>query len=194
MQTDGPRTRVYPVHARTSFLVYGLILSIAIFFVATFIAYLARFVLNSDIGPRPALPVILWVSTAVLLLGSHFLWRAYRNIRLERQKPFRRNITIAFIFGGIFCVLQSVGITELAEGHWRQAVHVSGALAAIAFLIFLHVAHFVAGYIGLAYVTVQAHRGRYDHEFHNGVRLAAIYWRFLDVVWLIMLLMFWFTG
>lgn len=53
-------------------------------------------------------------------------------------------------------------------------------------LVLLHILHFVAGMIGLSIVTYRGLKGRYDHEYHHGVRLCAFYWRFLDVVWVIL--------
>lgn len=51
-------------------------------------------------------------------------------------------------------------------------------------LILLHALHFVAGMIALTIVTRRGLAGRYDHEYHAGVKLCARYWRFLDVVWI----------
>ncbi len=51
-------------------------------------------------------------------------------------------------------------------------------------LILLHALHFVAGMVALTLVTRRGLAGRYDHEYHAGVKLCARYWRFLDVVWI----------
>ena len=51
-------------------------------------------------------------------------------------------------------------------------------------LILLHALHFVGGMVALTIVTVRSLAGRYDHEYHGGVKLCAVYWRFLDVVWI----------
>ena len=51
-------------------------------------------------------------------------------------------------------------------------------------LILLHAAHFLAGMVALTLVTRRGLAGRYDHEYHAGVKLCARYWRFLDVVWI----------
>jgi cytochrome c oxidase subunit 3 len=51
-------------------------------------------------------------------------------------------------------------------------------------LILLHAVHFVAGMMALTIVTWRGLAGRYDHEYHGGVKLCALYWRFLDVVWI----------
>lgn len=51
-------------------------------------------------------------------------------------------------------------------------------------LILLHAMHFVAGMSALTIVTRRGLAGRYDHEYHAGVKNCATYWRFLDVVWI----------
>lgn len=61
-------------------------------------------------------------------------------------------------------------------------------------MILLHGLHFTGGLVALATVTRRGLAGRYDHEYHAGVRLCALYWRFLDVVWLIMFGMFLLTS
>lgn len=195
MLVESSRIRVYPDYAKTTFLVYVLIGSIAVFFLATFIAYASRYVLAGPVvGTASKLPHLLWWSTAVLFLGSHFLFRAYALVRREKQKPFRITLTVSFLLGGLFCVIQSIGIGQLTHEHWEQAGNQAGLIASVILMAFLHVAHFAAGYIALGYVLVQAYRGRYDHEYTNGVRLAAIYWRFLDLIWLCMLLLFWLAA
>ena len=52
--------------------------------------------------------------------------------------------------------------------------------------VLLHALHVLGGMIYLALVTRNGLLGRYDHEYYVGVRHAAMYWHFLDVVWLMM--------
>lgn len=73
----------------------------------------------------------------------------------------------------------------------RPTNHLEGLLFV---LVLLHILHFVAGMIGLSIVTVRGLKGRYDHEYHSGVRLCAVYWRFLDVVWVILFAAFLLTS
>jgi cytochrome c oxidase subunit 3 len=42
------------------------------------------------------------------------------------------------------------------------------------------------GIVALVATTVSAFRGKYDHENHAGVKHAAMYWHFLDIVWIVM--------
>ena len=195
MLVESPRIRVYPDFAKTTFLIYVLIASLAVFFLATFIAYTTRFIFGHQLVTGIArLPQLLWWSTGFLFLCSHFLFRAYALVRREKQKQFRIALTISFLLGGLFCTVQTLGIAQLIDLHREQAGIQPGAIASVAFMVFLHVAHFAVGYIALGYVLFQAYHGRYDHEYANGVRLAGIYWRFLDVIWLCMLLLFWLAA
>jgi cytochrome c oxidase subunit III len=64
----------------------------------------------------------------------------------------------------------------------------------IFFFVLVHAAHVLGGMIYLAIVTHRALDGRYDHENYVGVKHAAMYWHFLDVVWLLMFGTFLFAG
>ena len=57
---------------------------------------------------------------------------------------------------------------------------------ALFMLILLHALHVVGGIIYLIMVQVGAVSGLYDHESHAPVKHAAIYWHFLDIVWILM--------
>ena len=127
MLVETSRIRFYPEYAKTTFLVYALIGSIAVFFLATFIAYAVRYVFaGPPVGTVPQLPRLLWWSTAILFLGSHFLFRAYALVRREKQKQFRIALTISFLLGGLFCIVQSIGIRQLTIEHWELAGNQAG--------------------------------------------------------------------
>ena len=61
-------------------------------------------------------------------------------------------------------------------------------------LVLLHAAHVAGGVIYFAAVTRRALDGYNDHEYYTGVRNAAMYWHFLDVVWLCMFGTFLYLG
>ena len=50
----------------------------------------------------------------------------------------------------------------------------------------LHGVQVIGGLIPLAVVTFQAFRGRYTATDHRGVTYGAMYWHFLDGMWLVM--------
>ncbi|QDT64841.1 cytochrome c oxidase subunit 3 [Calycomorphotria hydatis] len=169
--------------------------SLAMFFVSSVVLYLvARYVLVDKAQPVH-LPWQFWLSTAVLLLGGYSANRAVDLVRRERQEDFRAYFTTATCLGFIFCAIQTFGMMKLLDAHFAIEQAGRSPLNGILFvMIFLHAVHFIVGLSIQVYVNVRAFQGRYDHEYYQGVRLSAIYWRFLDIVWLVMLATFWFTS
>ena len=86
-------------------------------------------------------------------------------------------------------------MVRLLSQHRAAAVSQGLFLYGLIFvLILVHALHVVGGLVGLGITTANALRGRYDHENYTGVRSAAMYWHFLDVVWIIMFLGILLTG
>jgi cytochrome c oxidase subunit 3 len=69
-------------------------------------------------------------------------------------------------------------------------LHVTAASNLYAFTFFmltgLHAAHVVGGVVLLAVVLGRALGGRYGSGRHAGVTYAAMYWHFLDAIWLLL--------
>lgn len=121
--------------------------------------------------------------TAVLLISSFFMNRAETSMEHGDRKGFIRGITITLILGIAF-LLGVVGV------EWPQAIHEgitpsSGADGAIFFMMTgMHAFHVVTGVIFLFIVLRNGARGVYSQERHWAVEAAAVYWHFVDVVWI----------
>jgi len=129
------------------------------------------------------MPMILWLSTAAILLSSYTIHRALDNVVHERQDRFRQALLATLLLAVPFFLAQGAGLATMLS----RATDVGSALKnAVVFLIVVHALHLVGGLIPLILITRRAHAGRYDHEYHTPVRNLAMYWHFLDVVWLVM--------
>jgi heme/copper-type cytochrome/quinol oxidase subunit 3 len=167
-----------------------------------FLASLAMLFLSSMVGyvfirltgsTMPALftidlPWLLWISTVVVMFGSLTIHLALGAIRLERQAEALKWLRITLGVAVLFCLVQVPGLWQLLESHASARTletrnHLFGLIFAF---ILLHALHVLGGVVNLAVVTVKAGRGAYDHEHFVGIRLSAMYWHFLDVVWLVM--------
>jgi cytochrome c oxidase subunit 3 len=166
--------------------------SLGMLFFASMLAYILirneRSGSNADITVH--LPVEVWASTAVLILASFTIHLAYGNIRLERQKPFRAFLVITLLLAIAFLGLQTPVMISL----FRQTGGSKSLAPFVGVLVMVHAIHVVGGVIAMVLVNIRAARGKYDHEANMGVRHAALYWHFLDAVWLVMLTMFLVTG
>ena len=192
MRDDKGNHRV-PARAQTIGM-WLFLAALTMLFGATLVGY---FVVRAN---QPAilhlqLPRSLWISTALMLAGSVAIHFAVEAARHERQQELRRHLVMTCIFAGLFVIVQTPALMTLLREHRRMAVTEHVFVYGLIFvLILVHALHVVGGLIGLGTTTAHAFQGRYDHENYVGVRSAAMYWHFLDVVWIIMYLGIYFAG
>jgi cytochrome c oxidase subunit III len=137
------------------------------------------------------MPPGLWVSTAVILASSFSIHLALRAVHRERQAVFQRCLVVTAALAVMFLVIQVPSLWAFLDEHRAYTDQAAqdrtiGLLpyGMVFFLIVVHAAHLLGGMIPLGIVTHHAWRSRYDHESHNPVRYLAMYWHFLDIVWL----------
>lgn len=135
-----------------------------------------------------SLPGWLWLSTVVVMAGSVTIHWALSAIRRERQAETLRWLWVTLGLAVLFCVVQTPGMISLLSSHGagQSAETPNHLYGLIFFLILVHALHVVGGVVGLIFVTWKAGRGAYDHEHYVGIRHSAMYWHFLDGVWLVM--------
>ncbi len=132
---------------------------------------------------RPELNQFLGLGvTAVLLISSFFMNRGETLINNGDRKGFLANTAITFVLGLGF--LLGVVLVE-----WRLAIEEgltpsSGPAGAAFFMMTgMHAFHVFTGLILLAIVWLNGRRGLYDQKNYP-VEAAAVYWHFVDVVWI----------
>jgi heme/copper-type cytochrome/quinol oxidase subunit 3 len=177
----------------------GMLLILATLFML-FASCMLAYVFIRIYSPHPAaarslrLPQLLWVSTAMMIGVSICFRGAVKSVRRERQVMVRRWLGLAALCAVAFLAIQTPALIELLQKHFvlrSQNVTIYGLIFV---LVLLHAAHVVGGMIGLGVVVHHACKGMYDHEHYYGLSNAAMYWHFLDAVWLVMFGIFWFLG
>lgn len=152
------------------------ILSDAFVFVALLVA---RFYLMGD--TRPELNQTLGlVVTSVLLISSFFMNRAEIAIQNDDRRQFLINTGITLVLGIIFLV----GVVGV---EWQIAPFgpEDGAAGSIFYTMTgFHAFHVLTGVIFLTVVFFNGRKGLYTKEKHWPVEAAAVYWHFVDVVWI----------
>ena len=138
---------------------------------------------------RPHLNQLLGLAvTAVLLLSSFFMNRGETAMAHGDKKGFMNNTIITFVLGLGF--LLGVVMVE-----WRLAAEeglvasfgdpVSGPMGAVFYMMTgMHAFHVFTGLILLFVVWNNARKDLYSADKHWGVEAAAVYWHFVDLVWI----------
>ena len=141
--------------------------------------FVARFnLLGTEI--RPEVNQLLGlVVTSVLLISSFFMNRAEIAIAHGDKKAFLNSTLITLVLGTLF-LIGVVGIewplTPYGPDH-------SAAYSLFYAMTGFHAFHVLTGVIFLAIVYRNGRKGLYTAEKHWPVEAAAVYWHFVDVVW-----------
>src|SRR5215208_4858247 len=132
---------------------------------------------------RPELNQLLGLGvTAVLLISSFFMNRGETLIHNGDRRGFLNNTAVTFLLGLGF--LLGVVLIEwpLASS---EGLTPSSGVAGAAFYMMTgrHAFHVLTGLILLVIVWLNGRRGLYDSKNYP-VEAAAVYWHFVDVVWI----------
>ena len=164
-----------------------LLVSLTMLFLASIAAFLIIRVRSAHWPPPgfPPIPNSLWFSTAVILCASVTIQMAVNAIRRDDEMRLRRYLWATFYVGIAFLLLQTFNWIEFYME--LRGLRIEGAYMGMFYVLTgLHAAHVLGGLIPLGVVIAKARRGAYSRNFYPGVRYSALYWHFLDIVWLVL--------
>lgn len=127
-------------------------------------------------------PLAFFWTTLLLLAVSGCLEAARDAVRHERQAALRRWLIAALASATAFCGTQTFGIRALILSHRPEDTAV-GLNAFVVALTAMHALHVSVAVLFLVFATLQAWRGRYDHEYYFGIVVCAWFWHVLAAAW-----------
>ena len=137
-------------------------------------------------------PPILWVNTVVLLASSIVLDRARYALKARDRSKFNFWWTAATALGILFLVGQALAWRELKNAGVFIASNPSSSFFYV--LTAAHAFHLLGGVSALVYVDVQALRLRLGPAKRTAIDVSAVFWHFLDGLWLYLMLLFYVWG
>ncbi len=181
------RKKIHP-HKFTMWVAIGSIIMM-------FAGLTSAFIVKSNmVSWKPvALPVVFYISTAVILLSSVIIQMALRSFKHRAMEQYRFLIGLTLLLGIAFVVLQWMGFMSL----WHQQITFRGSSGAGQFLyvIFgLHALHVIGGVVMLAVMFLKSYFGKVKLYSSVPVEVAATYWHFVDGLWIYLLVFFLIIG
>ncbi|WP_146593979.1 cytochrome c oxidase subunit 3 [Novipirellula galeiformis] len=168
--------------------------SLLVFFITSIILYgFYAYSRRDDPLSNVPIPMTFLASTVCLLGISGLLHLATASIRREKRLLTSGLMGLSAVLAILFTGFQIHSMYTMLSGPVVQQGNGKGLVGMVIVLAFLHALHVAGGIISLGIVAVRLLQGRYDHERHWPVDFAALYWHFLDIVWLCMLAVFWTT-
>ena len=168
----------------TSGPILGMVLFVAseaMFFATFFGAYFTIREASPAWPPKgiPHLEIgIATILTVILVSSSFVLQQGVRAIRKGHARRLQAWLAATLALGASFLALQLYDYSQLGFG-LKDGIF--GTLFYV--MTSLHMAHVFGGVVFLALVFTQARTGQLSPSRHESLEAGAIYWHFVDVVW-----------
>jgi cytochrome c oxidase subunit 3 len=165
------------------------LLAISMLFIAFTSAYVVRGGLGDDWVPIQ-LPSLLWVNAVLLLASSVTIELTRRALNHGLRSQCNTWLTITALLGAAFLIGQLDVWRQLAAQGIYLATNPSSSFFYL--LTGSHAIHLFGGFLALLYIVWEAWRYRLGPAKRTLVEVTAIYWHFMDGLWIYILVLLWY--
>ncbi|TDD96529.1 cytochrome c oxidase subunit 3 [Flavobacterium cellulosilyticum] len=139
------------------------------------------------------LPTAFYFSTAVIIGCSIAFHLAKKAIKKDNQSATTAFLLTTLALGITFVILQFVGFSEIvANGYYFTGAESSITTTFLYIVTVVHLAHLFGGLIALIIIIFKQLKGKYNSTQTIGIELGAMYWHFLDLLWVYLFLFLFF--
>lgn len=139
------------------------------------------------------LPNAFYNSTLLIVVSSLFLMLSQHFLKQDKRQLSLGFLVATFLLGIGFVWQQYVGFNELKSvGLFFTGPESTVSTSFIIGITFMHVLHLFAGIIVLFVVIYNHFKYKYKPNDLLGFELGAIFWHFVDVLWIYLILFFYF--
>jgi len=140
------------------------------------------------------IPKALYISTLLIVLSSITFFLAKKAIQKDNRKLTTLFLVVTILLGIGFVASQVQGFYELRAGGFYVAGEESVVSSSLLMVIsFAHLLHIAAGLIVLFVVLYNHLRSKYSSSNYLGLDLGAIFWHFVDILWIFLFIFFYFV-
>jgi cytochrome c oxidase subunit 3 len=138
-------------------------------------------------------PSAFFGSTVVIIGCSLTIHLAKKAIQKNNRGMATAFLWSTLVLGLLFVALQFVGFSQLiAMGYYPTGASSVITTTFLYVIAFVHLLHLTGGVISLLIVIYNHFKQKYNSVQTLGIELAAIYWHFLDLLWLCLFVFLYF--
>ena len=137
------------------------------------------------------LPIAFFYSTAVILMSSVTIHLAKKSIQKNNRQATTIFLLATLVLGILFAYFQRLGFYELS----LKNLYPTGGSITISFLfviVLAHILHLAGGLLSLMITIYNHFKQKYNSTQFVGIELSAMYWHFLDLIWVLLFLLLFF--
>ena len=139
------------------------------------------------------LPTAFFFSTAVIIGCSVTFHLAKKAIQKDNRSATTSFLLATLALGILFVILQFVGFGQIvAEGYYFTGSESSITTTFLYVVTVVHLAHLAGGLISLLIIIYNHFKQKYNSTQTLGIELGAMYWHFLDLLWVYLFLFLYF--
>lgn len=139
------------------------------------------------------LPNAFLMSTIVMILSSATFILALKSIKKANRNLTTIFLITTFLLGVLFVVLQFKGFGQVIDsGYFFTGSESSVTTSFLYIVVLVHMAHLLGGFISLIAVIYNHYKQKYNASQTLGIELSAMYWHFMDFIWVYLFLFFYF--
>ena len=167
------------------------LMGISALFIGLGSAYLYTLIAAKAEAPKP--PIVFLVNIPVLIIATYFLQDAHRAFEHRLYEKFRIRLLWCMMLTIAFLTLQIFGWGSFFRSHTLSSSQLSGYLFILSLTHLLHVTGGLPFLISLFVRTRSLDRILFREEtfWHGYLRGLKRYWRFMDVLWILLVVMLW---
>ena len=139
------------------------------------------------------IPPAFLVSTILIILSSVTFHMAKISVKRCNHTGATGLLLATLLLGAGFVAAQFTGFSQLINSGYYFTGAGSPVTAQFLYvIIMLHLAHLAAGLIVLLVVIYNHFKQKYSPTQTLGIELGAMFWHFLDILWIYLFLFFYF--
>ena len=139
------------------------------------------------------LPSAFIYSTIVIFISSFTFYGAYKAMKSDNRKLTTILLLTTLSLGIAFILLQLEGFSQVvANGYFFTGSESNVTTSFLYIAVIVHIAHLLGGIISLLIVIYNHFKQKYNPSQTHGIELSAMYWHFMDFIWIYLFLFFYF--
>ena len=139
------------------------------------------------------MPIAFFFSTVTIILCSVTFHLAKNAIQKDNRKATTNFLLLTLALGILFVILQFIGFNQVVQsGYYFTGAESNITTTFLYVVTVVHLAHLFGGLISLLIIIYNHFKQKYNASQTLGIELGAMYWHFLDFLWVYLFLFLYF--